>query len=124
MVGRLVGKVDSHSKGFVKIHFSPVTHVSENPEEYNPHTPSMFLIESRSSNTEDVEELISRSLNKRIKYRSKLFRRNCGNALERNTLATCAKSFEKHPRNPQVGEIVFVGEDNKKRWFWAMVKII
>ncbi|GBN03689.1 hypothetical protein AVEN_182969-1 [Araneus ventricosus] len=34
------------------------------------------------------------------------------------------KHNEKHSRNPQVREIVLVGDDNKKRFFWVLVKII
>ncbi|GFU89308.1 integrase catalytic domain-containing protein [Trichonephila clavipes] len=47
----------------------PLTYVSENPEELIPLTPSMFLISNKNSNIEDIEELNSNSLNKRIKYR-------------------------------------------------------
>ncbi|GBM74745.1 hypothetical protein AVEN_197990-1 [Araneus ventricosus] len=34
------------------------------------------------------------------------------------------KHNEKHSRNPQVGEIVLVGDDNKKRLFWVLAKIV
>ncbi|GFX24176.1 integrase catalytic domain-containing protein [Trichonephila clavipes] len=58
---------------FFKAYFGPLTYVSENPEELIPLTPSMFLISNKNSNIEDIEELNSNSLNKRIKYR----RRDC-----------------------------------------------
>ncbi|GFX08510.1 integrase catalytic domain-containing protein [Trichonephila clavipes] len=51
------------------INCRPLTYVSENPEELIPLTPSMFLISNKNSNIEDIEELNSNSLNKRIKYR-------------------------------------------------------
>ncbi|GFX78735.1 DUF5641 domain-containing protein [Trichonephila clavipes] len=41
----------------------------ENPEELIPLTPRMFLISNKNTNIEDIEELDSNSLNKRIKYR-------------------------------------------------------
>ncbi|GFT48723.1 uncharacterized protein NPIL_309081 [Nephila pilipes] len=34
------------------------------------------------------------------------------------------KHNEKQSRNPQIGEIVLIGEDNKKRLFWPLAKII
>ncbi|GBL62038.1 hypothetical protein AVEN_34308-1 [Araneus ventricosus] len=49
------------------INCRPLTYVSENPEELIPLTPSMFLIENRSSNTGDIEQLNSSSLNKKNK---------------------------------------------------------
>ncbi|GFW73151.1 integrase catalytic domain-containing protein [Trichonephila clavipes] len=51
------------------INCRPLTYMSENPEELIPLTPSMFLIGNKNSNIEDIEELNSNSLNKRIKYR-------------------------------------------------------
>ncbi|GFV83701.1 integrase catalytic domain-containing protein [Trichonephila clavipes] len=51
------------------INCRPLTYMSENPEELIPLTPSMFLISNKNSNIEDIEELDSNSLNKRIKYR-------------------------------------------------------
>ncbi|GFU32230.1 uncharacterized protein NPIL_75931 [Nephila pilipes] len=34
------------------------------------------------------------------------------------------KHNEKQSRNPQIGEIVLIGDDNKKRLFWPLAKII
>ncbi|GFX52709.1 integrase catalytic domain-containing protein [Trichonephila clavipes] len=56
------------------INCRPLTYMSENPEELIPLTPSMFLISNKNSNIEDIEELNSNSLNKRIKYWSKLLK--------------------------------------------------
>ncbi|GFT84325.1 integrase catalytic domain-containing protein [Trichonephila clavipes] len=39
------------------------------------------------------------------------------------TLFTCTKHNEKESRDPQI-EVVLVGDDNKKRLFWALAKII
>ncbi|GBM09608.1 hypothetical protein AVEN_60248-1 [Araneus ventricosus] len=80
----------------------------ENPEELIPLTPSMFLIENRSSNTGDIEQLNSSSLNKRIKYRSKLLK-DLRQRFRKEYLGQLVqKHNEKHSRNPQVGEIVLV----------------
>ncbi|GFW80635.1 integrase catalytic domain-containing protein [Trichonephila clavipes] len=50
----------------------PLTYISENPQELIPLTPAMFLIENRCSDTTDIDELNSRDLRKRMKYRIKL----------------------------------------------------
>ncbi|GBN80687.1 hypothetical protein AVEN_98459-1 [Araneus ventricosus] len=85
---------------------------------------SMFLIENRSSNTGDIEQLNSSSLNKRIKYRSKLLK-DLRQRFRKEYLGQLVqKHNEKHSRNPQIGEIVLVGDDNKKRLFWVLAKII
>ncbi|GFS74317.1 integrase catalytic domain-containing protein [Trichonephila clavipes] len=52
----------------------PLTYISENPQELIPLTPAMFLIENRCSDTTDIDELNSRDLRKRMKYRIKPLR--------------------------------------------------
>ncbi|GBN41397.1 hypothetical protein AVEN_151437-1 [Araneus ventricosus] len=104
-------------KGFLK-------RTLENPEELISLTPSMFLIENRSSNTGDIEKLNSSSLNKRIKYRSKLVKDICQRFRKEYLGQLVQKHNEKHSCNPQVGEIVLVGDDNKKRLFWVLAKIV
>ncbi|GBO23171.1 hypothetical protein AVEN_75235-1 [Araneus ventricosus] len=84
----------------------------------------MFLIENRSSNTGDIEQLNSSSLNKRIKYRSKLLKDLRQRFRKEYLDQLLQKHNEKHSRNPQVGEIVLVGDDIKKRLFWVLAKII
>ncbi|GFW34447.1 integrase catalytic domain-containing protein [Trichonephila clavipes] len=56
------------------INSRPLTYISENPQELIPLTPAMFLIENRCSDTTDIDELNSRDLRKRMKYRIKLLR--------------------------------------------------
>ncbi|GBM84458.1 hypothetical protein AVEN_158423-2-1, partial [Araneus ventricosus] len=102
----------------------PLTYVAENPEELIPLAPSMFLIESRNSNTGDIEELNSSILNKRIKYRSKLLK-DLRQRFRKEYLGQLVQKYnEKHSRNPSVVEIVLVGDDNKKRLFWVWRKLL
>ncbi|GFT98671.1 integrase catalytic domain-containing protein [Trichonephila clavipes] len=100
-----------------------LTYVSENPEELIPLTPSMFLISNKNSNIEDIEELNSNSLNKRIKYRSKLLKDLRQRFRNEYLSQLIQKHNEKESRDPQIEEVVLVG-DNKKRLFWALAKII
>ncbi|GFS50986.1 integrase catalytic domain-containing protein [Trichonephila clavipes] len=148
LVGRLVGKAGPHCKRIVLkrtlgrsvlkydelytvlcdcasiINCRPLTYVSENPEELIPLTPSMFLISNKNSNIEDIEELNSNSLNKRIKYRSKLLKDLRQRFRNEYLSQLIQKHNEKESRDPQIGEVVLVGDDNKKRLFWALAKII
>ncbi|GFV61296.1 integrase catalytic domain-containing protein [Trichonephila clavipes] len=100
-----------------------LTYMSENPEELIPLTPSMFLISNKNSNIEDIEELDSNSLNKRIKYRSKLLKDLCQCFRNEYLSQLIQKHSEKESRDPQIG-VVLVGDDKKKRLFWALAKII
>ncbi|GFY23016.1 integrase catalytic domain-containing protein [Trichonephila clavipes] len=98
--------------------------MSENPEELIPLTLSMFLIGNKNSNIEDTEELNSNSLNSRIKYRSKLLK-DLRQRFRNEYLSQHIQKYnEKQSRNPQIGEVVLVGDYNKKRLFWALAKII
>ncbi|GFU96942.1 DUF5641 domain-containing protein [Trichonephila clavipes] len=96
----------------------------ENPEELISLTPSMFLISNKNTNIEDIEELDSNSLNKRIKYRSKLLKDLRQRFTNEYLSQLIQKHNEKESRDPQIGEVVLVGDDNKKRLFWALAKII
>ncbi|GFU94530.1 integrase catalytic domain-containing protein [Trichonephila clavipes] len=87
--------------------------MSENPEEFIPLTPSMFLIGNKNSNIEDIEELNSNSLNKRIKYRSKLLKDLRQRFRNEYISQLILKHNEKQSRDSQIGEVVLVG-DNKK----------
>ncbi|GFS61815.1 integrase catalytic domain-containing protein [Trichonephila clavipes] len=127
-LGRSVLKYDElytvHCDWESIINCRPLTYVSENPEELIPLTPSMFLISNKNSNIEDIEELNSNSLNKRIKYRSKLLKDLRQRFRNEYLSQVIQKHNEKESRDPQIGEVVLVGDDNKKRLFWALAKII
>ncbi|GFT93756.1 integrase catalytic domain-containing protein [Trichonephila clavipes] len=105
------------------INCRPLTYVSENPEELIPLTPSMFLISNKNSNIEDIEELNSNSFNKRIKYQSNLLKDLRQRFRNEYLSQLIQKRNEKESHVPQIGEVVLV-DDNKKRLFWALAKII
>ncbi|GFX61193.1 integrase catalytic domain-containing protein [Trichonephila clavipes] len=103
------------------INCRPLTYMSENPE-LIPLTPSMFLIGNKNSNIEDIEELNSNSLNKRINFRSKLLKDLRQRFRNEYLSQLIQKHNEKQSRDPQIGEVVLVGDDNKKRLFWALAR--
>ncbi|GFX45561.1 DUF5641 domain-containing protein [Trichonephila clavipes] len=84
----------------------------------------MILVESHSYSFSDIEEVDSQKLSKRIKYRRKLFN-DLRQRFRREYLSELIKkSKEKSSHEPKVGEIVLIGNDNKKRLFWPKAKII
>ncbi|GFU17354.1 DUF5641 domain-containing protein [Nephila pilipes] len=71
-----------------------------------------------------MKELNLRSLNKRIKYRSKLLKDLSQRFRKEYLGQVVQKHKEKQSRNPQIGEIILVRDDSKKRLFWPLEKII
>ncbi|GFU46434.1 integrase catalytic domain-containing protein [Trichonephila clavipes] len=84
----------------------------------------MFLGESHSYSVSDIEEVDSQKLSKRIKYRRKLFNDLRQRFRKEYLSELTQKSNEKSSREPKVGEIVLIGDDNKKCLFWPMVRTI
>ncbi|XP_054720734.1 uncharacterized protein LOC129230361 [Uloborus diversus] len=106
------------------INSRPLTYVSENPQELIPLTPAMFLIENRSSDVTDIDHVDLQSLRKRIRYRYKLFN-DLRQRFRKEYLGQLIQKHDEKPtREPRVGEIVLIGDDNKKRVFWPLAKII
>ncbi|GFU74766.1 integrase catalytic domain-containing protein [Trichonephila clavipes] len=106
------------------INSRPLTYISENPQELIPLTPAMFLIENRCSDTTDIDELNSTDLRKRMKYRIKLLRdlRQCFRKEYLSELIQ--KQNDNRVREPRIGEMVLIGNDNNKRLSWPIAKII
>ncbi|GFV99696.1 integrase catalytic domain-containing protein [Trichonephila clavipes] len=102
----------------------PLTYISENPQELIPLTPAMFLIENRCSDTTDIDELNSRDLRKRMKYRIKLLSDLRQRFRKEYLSELIQKQNDNRVREPRIGEMVLIGNDNKKRLSWPIAKII
>ncbi|GFR30699.1 DUF5641 domain-containing protein [Trichonephila clavata] len=84
----------------------------------------MFLIENRCSDTTDIEELNSRDLRKGMKFRIKLLS-NLKQRFKKEYLGELIQKQNDNPmREPRVGEMDLIGDDNKKRLSWPIAKII
>ncbi|GFW40714.1 integrase catalytic domain-containing protein [Trichonephila clavipes] len=105
------------------INSRPLTYISENPLELIPLTPAMFLIENRCSDTTDIDELNSRDLRKRMKYRIKLLS-DLRQRFRKEYLSELIQKQNNRVREPRIGEMVLIGNDNKKRLSWPIAKII
>ncbi|GFW73289.1 integrase catalytic domain-containing protein [Trichonephila clavipes] len=106
------------------INSRPLTYISENPQELIPLTPAMFLIENRCSDTTDIDELNSTDLRKRMKYRIKLLSDLRQRFRKEYLSELIQKQNDNRVREPRIGEMVLIGNDNKKRLSWPIAKII
>ncbi|GFT19368.1 integrase catalytic domain-containing protein [Trichonephila clavipes] len=106
------------------INSRPLTYISENPQELIPLTPAMFLIENRCSDTTDIDELNSRDLRKRMKYRIKLLSDLRQRFRKEYLSELIQKQNANRVRESRIGEMVLIGNDNKKRLSWPIAKII
>ncbi|GFV35481.1 integrase catalytic domain-containing protein [Trichonephila clavipes] len=93
-------------------------------KELIPLTPAMFLIENRCSDTTNIDELNSRDLRKRMKYRIKLLSDLRQRFRKEYLSELIQKQNDNRVREPQIGEMVLIGNDNKKRLSWPIAKII
>ncbi|GFS65337.1 DUF5641 domain-containing protein [Trichonephila clavipes] len=84
----------------------------------------MFLIENRCSDTTDIDELNSRDLRKRMKYRIKLLSDLRQRFRKEYLSELIQKQNDNRVREPRIGEMVLIGNDNKKRLSWPIAKII
>ncbi|GFT02868.1 integrase catalytic domain-containing protein [Trichonephila clavipes] len=104
------------------INSRPLTYISENPQELIPLTPAMFLIENCCSDTTDIDELNSRDLRKRMKYRIKLLSDLRQRFRKEYLSELIQKQNDNRVREPRIGEMVLIGNDNKNPW--PIAKII
>ncbi|GFR33591.1 DUF5641 domain-containing protein [Trichonephila clavata] len=80
--------------------------------------------ENRCSDTTDIDELNSRDLRKRMKFRIKLLS-NLRQRFRKEYIGELIqKQNDNWVREPRVGEMVLIGNDNKKRLSWPIAKII
>ncbi|GBM39555.1 hypothetical protein AVEN_52912-1 [Araneus ventricosus] len=85
----------------------------------------MFLIENQNFSTGDIDLVETQSFRKRIKFKAKLlkdlrlrFRK------EYLSLLIQKQGRNKNVREPQIGEVVLIGDDSKKRLNWPLAIIM
>uniref|UniRef100_A0A0A9W2L7 Pro-Pol polyprotein n=1 Tax=Lygus hesperus TaxID=30085 RepID=A0A0A9W2L7_LYGHE len=106
------------------INSRPITYVSEDPTDPLPISPQMFLHEIMEIGVPDCDQLNSKSLNRRIKYRQakaeelrQRFRSEYLGGL------TFASKDSTNTRGPRIGEVVVLGNDSAKRLDWPLAVV-
>ncbi|GFS60804.1 integrase catalytic domain-containing protein [Nephila pilipes] len=84
----------------------------------------MFLRENHCSRVIDIDEIDSQKLSKRMKYRNKPFN-ELRKRFRKEYLGELVQRYNERPsRELRINEIVLIGDDNTKRLFWRLARII
>ncbi|XP_015121268.1 uncharacterized protein LOC107044035 [Diachasma alloeum] len=101
------------------INTRPQTYLAEDTQQVIPLSPDMFLRDLREYGVSDLDKVDTTALNKRVKYRKRL-RQELTQRFRVEYLGQLTRA--KGPKASAVpvaeGDLVFVGNDNKKRVDW------
>ena len=102
----------------------PLTTVNEDSTDLIPLTPSMFMKGTRNVSFPEGVEISSRELQSQYK-RVKILQKDLQARFRKEYLSMLVqKSKEKKTALPQIGDVVLVGADNKKRFEWPLGRIV
>lgn len=108
------------------INSRPLTYISDSFETLQPLTPSMFLQPNINIQVDDLNQIDSKSLNRRVRYILKI--REClKSRFQKEYLSLLVnRSKEKSPKSTsiKVGDVVLIGEDNVKRIKWPLAVVL
>ena len=101
----------------------PLTYLSEEPSDLVPLTPSLFLQDQTEYWVEDIDQNDLTSLRKRAKHlhavKGKLKTR-----FQKEYISILKQIGNTNQTPLEVGDMVWIGSDNKKRVDWPLGKII
>ncbi|OXA43068.1 Pro-Pol polyprotein [Folsomia candida] len=102
----------------------PLTLVTEDQDDLIPLTPAMFIQDIAEINCPEVENLTGMGLNRKYKQ-MKILHVELRNRFRKEYFGQLVQRG-KHHRSVsfQVGDVVLIGDDNKKRIEWPMGRII
>ncbi|OXA44276.1 hypothetical protein Fcan01_20417 [Folsomia candida] len=102
----------------------PLTYVTEDQEDLIPLTPSMFLREIQDVECPEVEELSGHQPSEDNKAKKSL-REEFRVRFRKEYLSQLVQRGKQEKVHPfQVGDLVLIGDDNKKRLMWDMGRVI
>ena len=106
------------------INSRPLTYVADDPDELKPLSPAMFLKEVNAVGVPDFDMLYTEKLNKKMKYRQKVFS-DLRNRFRSEYLSTQVRKYgKKDSRKVDIGDIVLIEEDNLKRINWPLARVL
>jgi uncharacterized protein DUF5641 len=101
-----------------------LTTVTEDQDDLIPLTPAMFLNPLSSTNFPEGEKINSRELQCRYKT-IQLIKKNLQCRFRKEYLAQLVHhAKDRKTVIPQIGDIVLVGDDNNKRFYWPLGRIL
>ncbi|CAG7832497.1 unnamed protein product, partial [Allacma fusca] len=120
----MVGAFDRAHQEHFEASVGPLTYVSEDSDDLIPLTPAMLLCEVRESSLPEFDEGDSKSLNRRLKYLSRLLD-HFRSRFRAEYLSTLVHRFETKGfrGSMKIGDIVLLEQDNKKRINWPLARV-
>ncbi|KAF8785753.1 hypothetical protein HNY73_011259 [Argiope bruennichi] len=94
-------------------------------KDLTPITPAMFLCDNPTSETRDLDVLDCNHLRKRLRFRAKMIQ-VLRERFRKEYLGQLVQRHRQHPQssNIQIGDIVLIGDDVKKRLQWLLARVI
>lgn len=102
----------------------PLTYVTEDGEDLIPLTPLMFLQENTDIEFPEVDMNLGDKLRIRYKYQKKLKEELRSRFRSEYLSALVQRGNDPKGKSLKVGDIVLIGDDNKKRLNWPMGRVI
>ncbi|GFX05903.1 integrase catalytic domain-containing protein [Trichonephila clavipes] len=103
----------------------PLTYLSEDMQDLTPITPARFLFEIPTVDTKDLDVRDANHFRKRLRFRAKEIE-ELKRRFRNEYLGQLIQRQKQHPQssNIQVGDIVLIGNDWKKRLQWPLARVI
>ncbi|XP_076658275.1 uncharacterized protein LOC143362201 [Halictus rubicundus] len=105
------------------INSRPLTYVSDSPDDPKPLTPAMFLNEVRESECPDIDLLRKTDLNRVLRRKQEIIEHLRQRFRTEYLSQLIFKSNVKETRTIKLGDIVLIGDDNRKRIDWPLARI-
>lgn len=101
----------------------PLTYLSEDPSDLVPLTPSLFLQDQTEYCVADLDQNDLHSLRKRAKHLHSV-KEKLKTRFQKEYISILKQSGNVHQTPLEVGDMVLIGSDNKKRVDWPLAKIV
>lgn len=104
----------------------PLTNLSENPDDWQPLTPALFLHDVKEVGVPDLDEIDANGLRKRYAYRQRLkdqLRKRFRSEYLGSLVLKNQKKIRKYTV-PKVGDLGLVQTENSKRFEWPLARIV
>lgn len=102
----------------------PLTYVTEDNNDLIPLTPSMFLRDTQETSFPEAEVLVGDDMRGKFKNLKKLWEELRGRFRSEYLALLVQRGKLQKYHDFQVGDIVLVGDDNKKRQDWKLGRIL